>query len=78
MAADSTSAKITGGNEFCRFAYSMAIDCGMPNNNPRQKPIMRTLPDWWYEIWRVHGWTGVQVFPSRSDACNLAWRRRVA
>ena len=53
--------KITGGNELSLHAYGIAIDWD-PNNNPRQKPIMRTLPDWWYEIWRVHGWTDGRRF----------------
>ena len=47
--------KITAGSSLSLHAYGIAIDWDA-NNNPRQKPLKYTLPDWWYKIWANHGW----------------------
>jgi hypothetical protein len=47
--------KITGGTKLSLHGYGIAIDWD-PDHNPRQKPLNKTLPDWWYEIWGAHGW----------------------
>jgi hypothetical protein len=54
--------KITGGQKLSLHAYGIAIDWD-PEHNPRQKPLTKTLPDWWYEIWRAHGWADGRAFP---------------
>ena len=53
--------KVTGGSGLSMHAYGIAIDWD-PNHNPRKKPLTRTLPDWWYEIWAQHGWTDGRHF----------------
>lgn len=55
--------KITGGSRLSLHAYGIAIDWD-PEHNPRQKPLKRTLPDWWYEIWGAHGWSDGRRFPT--------------
>jgi hypothetical protein len=36
-------------------SYGIAIDWD-PVNNPRQVPLKKTLPDWWFQIWANYGW----------------------
>jgi hypothetical protein len=52
---------ITGGRELSLHAYGIAIDWD-PVHNPRQKPLTKTLPDWWYDIWHQHGWSDGRNF----------------
>jgi hypothetical protein len=47
---------ITGGKSLSLHSYGIAIDWD-PAHNPRQKPMKRTLPNWWYDIWLKHGWS---------------------
>ena len=54
---------ITGGSSLSLHSYGIAIDWD-PEHNPRKKPLTRTLPDWWYEIWSRHGWKDGQRFPT--------------
>ena len=42
-------------------SYGIAIDWD-PIHNPHQKPLTKTLPDWWYNIWRNHGWSDGRHF----------------
>jgi hypothetical protein len=42
-------------------SYGIAIDWD-PSHNPRQKPLTKTLPDWWYAIWNQNGWTDGRHF----------------
>lgn len=42
-------------------SYGIAIDWD-PLNNPRQNPIKKTLPDWWYDIWIKNGWSDGRHF----------------
>ncbi|HEY4336754.1 MAG TPA: M15 family metallopeptidase [Puia sp.] len=44
-------------------SYGIAIDWD-PIHNPRQKPLVRTLPDWWYAIWNQNGWSDGRHFPT--------------
>lgn len=46
---------ITGGRRLSLHSFGIAIDWD-PEHNPRQKPLSRSLPDWWYQIWADHGW----------------------
>lgn len=46
---------VTGGTGLSLHSYGIAIDWDA-KNNPRRNPVTRTLPDWWYEIWKEHGW----------------------
>jgi hypothetical protein len=47
--------RITGGSRLSLHSYGVAIDWDA-NHNPRRNPLTKTLPDWWYEIWRAQGW----------------------
>jgi hypothetical protein len=42
-------------------SYGIAIDWD-PLHNPHQKPLIRTLPDWWYAIWANNGWSDGRHF----------------
>lgn len=42
-------------------SYGIAIDWD-PLHNPRKSPLTRTLPDWWYDIWKKHGWSDGRHF----------------
>ncbi len=42
-------------------SYGIAIDWD-PIQNPRGKPMKYTLPDWWYDIWAMHGWSDGRHF----------------
>jgi hypothetical protein len=55
--------KITGGRSLSLHAYGIAIDWDAAHN-PRKKPLTRTLPDWWYDIWKAHGWIDGRHFPT--------------
>jgi hypothetical protein len=48
--------KITNGSQLSMHAYGIGIDWD-PDHNPRKKPLTRTLPDWWFDVWAKHGWT---------------------
>lgn len=52
---------ITGGKGLSLHSFGIAIDWD-PLHNPRKKPIKRTLPDWWYEIWNRNGWSDGRDF----------------
>lgn len=54
---------ITGGTALSLHAWGIAIDWD-PLHNPRGAPLARTLPDWWYELWEIHGWTNGCGFPT--------------
>ncbi|HXB22724.1 MAG TPA: M15 family metallopeptidase [Candidatus Solibacter sp.] len=54
---------ITGGHQLSLHAYGIAIDWDA-GHNPRRKPLTRTLPDWWYDIWKTHGWSDGRHFPT--------------
>jgi hypothetical protein len=47
---------ITGGRALSLHSYGIAIDWD-PSHNPRQRPLKRSLPDWWFDVWARHGWT---------------------
>ena len=47
---------ITGGTLLSLHAYGIAIDWDA-EHNPRKKPLTKTLPDWWYQIWSDLGWS---------------------
>ena len=53
--------KITAGSGLSLHSYGIAIDWD-PLHNPRQKPLTRVLPDWWYDIWKSHGWSDGRHF----------------
>jgi hypothetical protein len=53
--------KITGGAGLSLHSYGIAIDWD-PVNNPRKKPLTKTLPDWWFDIWKKHGWSDGRGF----------------
>ncbi len=55
--------KITGGTKLSLHSYGIAIDWD-PEHNPRKKPLTKTLPDWWFEIWKNHGWTDGRRYPT--------------
>lgn len=55
--------KITGGSRPSLHSYGIAIDWD-PDHNPRQRPLTKTLPDWWYAIWKDHGWHDGRRFPT--------------
>jgi len=55
--------KITDGQSLSLHSFGIAIDWD-PENNPRKKPLTRTLPDWWYDIWKAHGWSDGRHFPT--------------
>ena len=55
--------KITGGSSLSLHSYGIAIDWD-PEHNPRQKPLKRTLPDWWYDLWKARGWADGRRFPT--------------
>ncbi|MBP7865114.1 MAG: M15 family metallopeptidase [Acidobacteria bacterium] len=54
---------ITGGTALSLHAWGIAIDWD-PLHNPRGAPLTRTLPDWWYELWEIHGWSHGCDFPT--------------
>lgn len=43
-------------------SYGIAIDWD-PIHNPHQKPLKKTLPDWWYSKWASQGWSDGRHFP---------------
>ena len=47
---------ITGGAALSLHSYGIAMDWD-PAHNPRRKPLRKTLPDWWFDIWARHGWS---------------------
>lgn len=53
--------KITAGQELSLHSYGIAIDWD-PKNNPRQKPLTKRLPDWWFDLWKKHGWSDGRHF----------------
>jgi hypothetical protein len=52
---------ITGGSDVSMHGFGIAIDWD-PAHNPRKKPLTFTLPEWWYEIWKKHGWSDGRHF----------------
>lgn len=42
-------------------SFGIALDWD-PVNNPQKKPLTRTLPDWWYDIWQANGWRDGRSF----------------
>ena len=55
--------KITGGSKLSLHSYGISIDWD-PEHNPRKKPLTRTLPDWWYDLWKAQGWSDGRHFPT--------------
>jgi D-alanyl-D-alanine carboxypeptidase len=55
--------KITGGSALSLHSYGIAVDWD-PAHNPRRKPLSKTLPEWWYEIWNNRGWHDGREFPT--------------
>jgi hypothetical protein len=53
--------KITAGKSLSLHSFGIAIDWD-PDHNPRRKPLTRTLPDWWYDIWNQLGWSDGRHF----------------
>ncbi len=53
--------KITAGSKLSLHSYGIAFDWD-PAHNPRKKPLTRTLPDWWHNIWKQHGWSDGRHF----------------
>ncbi|HMG05033.1 MAG TPA: M15 family metallopeptidase [Chthoniobacterales bacterium] len=53
--------RITGGGSLSLHSYGIAIDWD-PDHNPRQKPLKKTLPDWWYDLWAKQGWSDGRHF----------------
>ena len=47
---------ITAGSVLSLHAFGIAIDWD-PLHNPRQKPLTKQLPDWWYKIWSDNGFS---------------------
>jgi hypothetical protein len=54
---------ITGGKSLSLHSFGIAIDWD-PEHNPRRKPLTRTLPNWWYDVWKAHGWSDGRHFPT--------------
>jgi hypothetical protein len=52
-----------GNGTLSLHSYGIAIDWD-PLHNPRKKPLTKTLPEWWYELWQQHGWTDGREFPT--------------
>ncbi len=42
-------------------SFGIAIDWD-PLHNPHKKPLTKTLPDWWYDIWNRNGWSDGRHF----------------
>lgn len=55
--------KITAGKSLSLHSFGIAIDWDA-DHNPRGKPMKKTLPDWWYDIWKAHGWSDGRHFPT--------------
>lgn len=53
--------KVRGSSAPSMHAFGIAIDWD-PLHNPLQKPLKRTLPDWWYDTWAQHGWSDGRHF----------------
>ena len=55
--------RISTGNSavLSLHSYGIAIDWD-PVHNPHHKPMIHTLPDWWYAIWARHGWSDGRHF----------------
>jgi len=52
---------ITGGSGLSLHSFGIAIDWD-PLHNPRKKPLTVTLPEWWFDIWKKHGWSDGRHF----------------
>jgi hypothetical protein len=50
-----------GGSGLSLHSWGIAIDWD-PRHNPRQKPLTKTLPDWWYGLWAARGWSDGRGF----------------
>jgi hypothetical protein len=42
-------------------SFGIALDWN-PLNNPQKKPLKRTFPDWWHDIWQANGWRDGRSF----------------
>lgn len=42
-------------------SYGIAIDWD-PIHNPHKKPLTQSLPNWWFDIWKSHGWSDGRHF----------------
>jgi len=54
---------VTGGSGLSMHAYGIAIDWD-PAHNPRGHSGKVTLPGWWFDIWKAHGWHDGRHFPT--------------
>ncbi|MBF0174198.1 MAG: M15 family metallopeptidase [Magnetococcales bacterium] len=50
-----------GGVELSLHSFGIAIDWD-PIHNPRKNPLTCTLPQWWFDIWKEHGWHNGRKF----------------
>lgn len=55
--------KKRSGSHLSMHSYGIAIDWD-PLHNPRGHSGEKTLPNWWYEIWHLHGWHDGRHFPT--------------
>lgn len=55
--------KITAGKSLSLHSHGIAIDWDA-EHNPRANTLKKTLPDWWYDTWQAHGWSGGRHFPT--------------
>lgn len=42
-------------------SYGIAIDWD-PLHNPHKKPMVQSLPNWWYDLWSQKGWSDGRHF----------------
>jgi hypothetical protein len=61
--------KIAGSSKLSLHSYGISIDWD-PLHNPHQKPLKKTLPDWWYDVWTKHGWHDGRGF-SKPDPMHV-------
>ena len=57
-------------------SFGIAIDWD-PNHNPQQRPLTKTLPDWWYSVWADHGWTYGRRFRPEPDPMHVQFAKGV-
>jgi hypothetical protein len=55
--------KRASSSDLSLHSWGIALDWD-PLNNPMKKPLTKTLPNWWYDIWRANGWHDGRAFPT--------------